>query len=254
MCRRGGPRCAGHMRAQVVSAEAHVFEVEQRIAAGKIPAYLAETRRAAAARRLARAQYNYGKTKQGINDRVARLNADPNRDDPSRDIERQAIFDDTLTYQLQLAKHRKKVCQMGTEQGQSPAQIVNSIYRNGGFTHDFNRGMTPTVGFMVSLPGHERKIRMDGKSKSDLADQLIRYAREKRILLMHEGNYVGGWVNPDNRILYLDVSRVETNVKRARQSAIDAKQEAFWDAQCRDEVFVLRGISEQRDNYQEEPL
>lgn len=240
------------MQARLVAAREHAERVEKRIEGGEIPAWAAERYRAAAARRIARAQRNYDQTRQGIKDRIARLNSDPDRDDPSRDAERQAILDDTLAYQIQLAAHRKEVRQLGAEQGQSPAQIVDSIRRDGGFTHDFTRGMTPTVGFMVSLPGHERKIRMDGRSKSDLADQLIRYAGDKKTLLTQEGNYVGGWVNPDNGILYLDVSRVETDVQRARQSAIDARQEAFWDAQCEDEVFVLRGVSEERGNYQEE--
>lgn len=252
MCRRGGPRCAGHMSARVDAAEAHVVEVEERIAAGSIPAYLAETRRAAAARRLARAQSNYGKTRQGIADRIARLNGDPDRDDPSRDPERQAILDDTLAYQLQMAAHRKGVRQIAAEQGQSPDQVVADIRRDGGFTHDFTRGMTPTVGYMVSLPGHERKIRMDGKSDRDLAASIRDYARERRELLRQPGAYVGGWVNPDNGILYLDVSRVETDVAAARAAAIANQQEAFYDKQCGDEVFVLRGVSEARDNYEGE--
>lgn len=225
-------------------------EVEARIAANIVPAYLAETRRAAAARRLARAQRNYGRTKQGIADRIARLNRDPDRDDPSRDVERQAILDDTLAYQLQLAAHRKGVRQIAAEQGQSPDQVVADLRRAGGFTHDFTRGMTPTVGYMVSLPGHERKIRMDGKSDRDLAALIRDYARTRRALLRQPGNYVGGWVNPDNGILYLDVSRVETDVAAARAAAIANQQEAFYDKQCGDEVFVLRGVSEARDNYE----
>lgn len=252
MCRRGGPRCAGHMRAQLDAAEDHAGEVEERIAAGSIPAYLAEARRAAAIRRVARAQRNYDQTRQGIADRIASLNSDPDRDGPSRDPERQAILDDTLAYQLQLAAHRKGVKQIAAEKGQSPDQVVSDIKNEGGFTHDFTRGMTPTVGYMVSLPGHERKIRMDGKSARDLAASIRDYARERRELLRQPGNYVGGWVNPDNGILYLDVSRVETDVASARAAAIENQQEAFYDKQCGDEVFVLRGVSETRDNYEGE--
>ncbi len=240
------------MREQLDAAEVHAAEVEHRIGTGSIPAYLAETRRASAGRRVARAQRNYDLTRQGIADRVERLNADADRDDPSRDPERQAILDDTLTYQLQLAAHRQGVTQVAAEKGQSPDQVVADIQREGGFTHDFTRGMTPTVGFMVSLPGHERKIRMDGKTPRDLAAAIRDYARERRELLRQPGNYAGGWVNPDNGILYLDVSRVETNVAAARATAIANQQEAFFDKQCGDEVFVLRGVSETRENYDQE--
>lgn len=251
MCRVGGPRCAGHMRSALDAAREHAQQVEDRIEARSIPAYQVAARRASAQRRIARAQRNYDQTRQGISDRISVLKADPQRDDPSRDPERQAILDDTLAYQLQLAAHRKGVKQLAAEKGQSPDQVVTDIHRSGGFTHDFNRGMTPTVGYMVSIPGHERKIRMDGKSPRELTASIRRYVRENRELLRQEGNYVGGWVNPDNGVLYLDVSRVETDVKQARKTAKANEQEAFYDAQCGEEVFVDRGISESRDNVEE---
>ena len=53
-------------------------------------------------------------------------------------------------------------------------------------------------------------------------------------------------MNPDNGILYLDVSRVVTDAHEARKLAEEAEQEAFYDMQCKNEVYVLRGISQNR--------
>lgn len=252
MCRAGGPRCAGHMKAALDAAHEHIEEIERRIAAKSIPAYQAQERRASAQRRLDRAQRNFDTTLQGIQARIKKLNSDPDAGDPSRDPERQAILDDTLEYQRQLAAHRKDVQEVAKERRQKPEQVVADILSSGGFTHDFTRGMTPTVGYMVSIPGPEKKIRLAGKSPRELTASLRRFAREHQELLRDPRHYIGGWVKESTGVLYLDVSLVETDVKKVRQMANEYEQEAFYDAQCGQEVFVNEGISDKRDNFEEE--
>jgi hypothetical protein len=243
------------MRARLNAALAHQAEVEDRIAAGSVPRYQAAERRAKAAARVKLCQRRYDTTRRGIEERIARLKADPEKDSETRDPERQAILDDLLDYQRQLAQHRKGGQMTGTERAESDDEVLAGLSHDpetgvweGGFTHDFGRGMTPTVGFMVSLPGHEAQVRVMGKTNREIRRLVRRYHGRKRALLEQPGNYTGGWINPDNGVLYLDVSRVETTVAAARQAAVEAQQEAFWDAQCSDEVFVLRGISETREN------
>ncbi len=58
-------------------------------------------------------------------------------------------------------------------------------------------------GFMVSLPGCETKIQMDGNEHTEWC--ISAHAHVHGLVLSDAGNYLGGWV--DNGVLFLDVSR-----------------------------------------------
>jgi hypothetical protein len=117
---------------------------------------------------------------------------------------------------------------------------IQAIRDQGGFTYDPKAARLVTVGFMVSLRGHELQVSdVANTSDRELKVILLKYFETARAAC--DGVHVGGWVNPDNGTLYLDHSVVVFNVAQARSRAEEHRQEAFWDAQAMQEIYTRRG-------------
>lgn len=98
---------------------------------------------------------------------------------------------------------------------------------DGGFTYSPVRG-TPRSGYALSIyKGRERVL---DKRDVTLA-ALARYARDNRDLLAKDGNYLGGWHNPADGKVYLDISTVVQDERQAAKLAREYHQIAYFDLQ-----------------------
>jgi len=123
--------------------------------------------------------------------RITTLKALPDKDDPSHDWERQTILDDTLTA---WGYHGAA----GVETPKTIADLVGEVFRSGGFTHDFTRGMSPIVGFAVSRPPSEHCEEAQGHIGLLAKDDVFRAIQDYRLRhtppLGVPPMYMGGWV------------------------------------------------------------
>jgi hypothetical protein len=105
--------------------------------------------------------------------------------------------------------------------------ILDAIHRaDGGFTYHAVTGDQPTTGFALSLHP-DREAIMDDSQATVVA--LAQYAAKNWDLLKESGNFMGGWHNPDDGKVYLDVSTVVKTAEEADRLAREAKQIAYFD-------------------------
>jgi hypothetical protein len=105
--------------------------------------------------------------------------------------------------------------------------ILDAIHRaDGGFTYHAVTGEQPTTGFALSLHP-DREAIMDDSQATVVA--LAQYAAKNWDLLKESGNFMGGWHNPDDGKVYLDVSTVVKTAEEADRLAREAKQIAYFD-------------------------
>ncbi|MDR1439922.1 MAG: NUDIX domain-containing protein [Clostridiales bacterium] len=168
-----------------------------------------------------------------VAERAEELNALPDRDSESHDAERQSLLDDMLA-------------SGSAPERRSLAEISDAIYDTGGFTYDLNAGETKHVGFSVAIEGHERAVRIKELTQEQRHEALRNYAKDNIGALTQPSNHFGGWLNPEDGVLYLDVSRVTNDVKEARRNAVNANQEAFYDFQTGQSVFTVKGAAQER--------
>jgi hypothetical protein len=168
-----------------------------------------------------------------IKARIKALNALPDRDSERHDKERQKLLDDMLASGKQPKPSKL-------------SDIIDTIYETGGFTYDINTSQTKHAGFSVAIPGHERAVRIAKLTPKQSLDALYRYVKDKEDVLRRPENHFGGWLNPEDGVLYLDISRVTNDVKEARKNAISGNQEAFYDFQTGESVFTIKGAAQER--------
>lgn len=119
-----------------------------------------------------------------------------------------------------------------------PSGILAAIRQaDGGFTYHAVTGDTPTSGFALSL--HKDRERIVDASKVDLVT-LATYARDNDDLLQQPGNYMGGWNNPEDGKVYLDVSTVVQTESEAQVLGARANQLAFFDLKQGKSIPVVR--------------
>lgn len=95
--------------------------------------------------------------------------------------------------------------------------------RDGGFT--LGTGLEPiTTGYAVSLRP-DREVILSRATEGDLLEYMIRNAD----LLGHDGNAFGGWCDPTDGRIYLDVSTVVNDRETALRLAVEHDQLAVWD-------------------------
>lgn len=105
--------------------------------------------------------------------------------------------------------------------------ILDAIGRpDGGFTYHAVTGEQPTTGFALSIH-RDREAVMDDSQATVVA--LARYAAKNWGLLKESGNFIGGWHNPDDGKVYLDVSTVVETAEEADRLARAADQIAYFD-------------------------
>lgn len=118
--------------------------------------------------------------------------------------------------------------------------FVNSIIENGGASYNLVTGeFNPDNGYMVSIYGHERKLKYDGITKS-VQYQVAEYIKDKAIILSsgatEESYFIGAWV--ENNELYLDVSVKVEFSREAYFKAKENKQLAYFSNAKKETIFI----------------
>ncbi|WP_144024019.1 hypothetical protein [Amycolatopsis keratiniphila] len=96
---------------------------------------------------------------------------------------------------------------------------------DGGFTVDPITGVTPRAGFAVSVHPQYEHVTDAPATAADLAAYLTRHAP----ILTVAGRAFGGWHNPDNGRVYLDVSIVVPTLAEALDHGRAARQLSVYD-------------------------
>lgn len=114
-----------------------------------------------------------------------------------------------------------------------PPGVLEAINQaDGGFTYHAVTGEQPTTGYALSIH-KDRESVMDTTTANAVA--LANYADRNWDLLSQKGNYLGGWHDPNDGKVYLDVSTVVKTAEEAEQMARDAQQIAYFD--------LVKGVS-----------
>jgi len=113
-----------------------------------------------------------------------------------------------------------------------------------GFTYNMVTGEQPTSGFAVSpYKQFETKVKLAGASHDEIVNAFQDFFVEHLDLLQHDGNFLGGWVNPADGYLYLDVSTVLDNQLVAEDLARANDQIAYFNL-GKGEAVVVPQITE----------
>jgi len=117
--------------------------------------------------------------------------------------------------------------------------ILDAIGRaDGGFTYHAVTGDQPKVGFALSLHP-DREAIMDDSKATVVA--LASYAAKNWDLLKETNNYMGGWHNPEDGKVYLDVSTVVDSAAEAERLCREANQIAYFDLVKGQSIKVVGG-------------
>lgn len=92
-------------------------------------------------------------------------------------------------------------------------QVIEKTKQNGGITMNTS-GEEPKNGFMVSLIGNEKKLRL----KKFTVKNLKKYLNDNYRYLNSENMYFGTWI--DKKTVYLDIS---LNIKDERKAILAGK-------------------------------
>lgn len=120
--------------------------------------------------------------------------------------------------------------------GTLPALLAS----DGGFTVAVGDGTHPTRGYAVSCyPDRERRLPLASLGNAEsLLSELDAYVSSNADLLRQPGCYFGGWYSPDDRCLYLDVSRVLPDRADALALARQHHQLAVYDLASGETIAV----------------
>ena len=102
--------------------------------------------------------------------------------------------------------------------------FVDSIIQNGGATFNLAMGTAPTSGYVVSLKGGSHTP-ID-ETRQSIEQTINQFVAEKGLELSVDENFLGGWV--DDGWLYLDISRVYDEKKKAMLVGIQNNQKAIF--------------------------
>ena len=95
-----------------------------------------------------------------------------------------------------------------------------------GFTYNPLTDSSPTTGYAVSAH-KDRELVVDAKTVN--AVTLTEYVLKNQDLLKQSGNYLGGWNNPKDGKVYLDISTVVQTADEAQSLAASNNQLAYFD-------------------------
>lgn len=109
---------------------------------------------------------------------------------------------------------------------QSSAMMRRIQEADGGFTYDAQTGKLRTDGFVVAI--HSDRERVIDAKEVTLAT-LVEYAKANQDLLTQTNKFLGGWHNPENGKVYLDVSTVVSTAAEAEALGRQFKQIAYFD-------------------------
>jgi len=178
-------------------------------------------------------EYAKDKTTAAFKARADKINSYSDRDSEVHDAERQQLLDDMIAAGY-------------TPQTKALGDVIANLSVTGGFTYDISAGEVKTVGFAVSIEGHEKLVNIDGMDDDRRRDEFDRYIEDNLFALSEPDNHFGGWVSPEG-VLVLDVSKVTNDIKEARRNAVNAGQEAFYDFQTGSDVVIRKGAVQERN-------
>lgn len=125
--------------------------------------------------------------------------------------------------------------------------IVQAVQAaDGGFTYHAVTGTEPKTGYALSL----HKDREQVLPVEDVhVKQVAEYVKKNRALLQQPDKYLGGWHNPNDGQVYLDVSTIVTTAAEAEQLGRTHGQLAYFDlAHGRSvDIALPRGLDGQEE-------
>jgi hypothetical protein len=113
---------------------------------------------------------------------------------------------------------------------------------DGGFTYDAKTGQEPTSGYVVSAyPDRSKLITgIDGMTADALASRVTDYVIANMDLISQADHQLGGWHDPKNGKVYLDVVQVKSTAAEAESVALAHDQIAYYDIKAGKSVDVNR--------------
>ena len=109
----------------------------------------------------------------------------------------------------------------------TPRNVLDSMMTpDGGFTYNVLSGHQPKTGFALSVHPDRGEI-IDAVKANVVA--LAQYTVKNWDLLKEKGNFIGGWHNPEDGKVYLDVSTVVKTPEEADHLSREAQQLAYFD-------------------------
>ncbi len=114
--------------------------------------------------------------------------------------------------------------------------LLEAVEKHGGFTYQPVSKRMPSKGLALS-PYPERAKVLDARSIR--ADDINNYIKTNTDVLKRPDHYVGGWRDGSTGKVYLDVSIVTQDPKRARLLCEEFRQRAYFDLAKGEEVRVV---------------
>ena len=107
--------------------------------------------------------------------------------------------------------------------------LLEYVRINGGATLKSNGDhLALNAGYMVSLDGYEKQLKIDGLALNELNKYLLLVKKLKA--------YCGLWI--DNGVLFLDISIRVNDLKLAKSLAIKNKQLAIYDLATATTIYI----------------
>jgi len=125
--------------------------------------------------------------------------------------------------------------------GAKLSTLVKDIQRpGGGFTVHPMNGQIPTTGFAVSVY-ESRGVTIPAKDLTPTV--IVQFMKANREVVEQDGNYLGAWHNPENGLVYLDISRVLPSRAAAERLGREHDQLAIFDFSGGGKVIDLQGAA-----------
>lgn len=113
--------------------------------------------------------------------------------------------------------------------------IAGKLKKDGGFTEQPVTGEVPTKGFAVSpYPDAEFKKKVEDLTEDDIYNYITKHAEK----FTDPDTFVGGWLDDENGIVYLDVSIVKDTKAQATKIARKYGQEGIFDLGKKETIIV----------------
>jgi hypothetical protein len=112
------------------------------------------------------------------------------------------------------------------------SNITERLEKEGGFSWRPWGKEVPDSGFMLGLKGHGQ-ILEEGTKVSNIRSWLM---GQREFVKAHPDRYYGGWIHPETRKVYLDVSLNLQDKMRALREAKKTGEYSIWDVSNKEEL------------------
>ena len=155
--------------------------------------------------------------------------------DKSHDAERQKLHDDMVATGL------------GKPQAKNLKDLIAELGPDAGFTYDVRNSKTITSGFAVSInPEREMRINLREMDDRQIDDMLEQFEQDNATAFAEDDNHYGGWVDPEDGALVLDISKVLPSIEEARKLGYAANQAGIYDFQVGETIILDSKASVER--------